>query len=262
MSNGKSIRTAASPDLNGQPNVGLFRKNDFEALIWQKGYDVLIEQAIECPCRGKSGSPKPSCNNCLGTGWVFINALKTKAIISSINKQTKYQQWSPELSGIINVTVRDSERFSFMDKVTFITRNSVFSEVRPVIDTGESTFLFCSYRVEEIKNIWMFNSDSNKLVLIDPSLYEIKSSNNLIIELGDIPYSEPFNGVLSVEYEHKVSYNIVDIPHDFRSTFLINNNGKNVEYNMPVQGIARKSHLELGAPTNYSGDNLLYNDTL
>jgi len=256
-----NVRTATPPNLISQPNVGLFRQEDFEGTIWMKGYDIIKEHAIECPCRGTSGSPKTTCNNCLGIGWFFINPIQTKAIISSINKQTKYQQWSPELAGTVNISVRNSERFSFMDKITFVTRTSIFSEVCKILSNGAQKFVFCSYKVNSIRNIWMFNTDTTKLTLIDPSNYTINPNNKLVVLLNGISYPAGFNNVISIEYEHNISYNIIDIPHDFRSSFIINENGVSVEHNMPVNGVARRSHMELGIPSNYGGDNLLNNDT-
>lgn len=255
-------RKATPPNLLSQPNVDLFRKDDFEATIWLKGYDVKIEHAVTCPCRGNSGAAKPTCMNCLGTGWIFINPLMTKAIISSINKQTKYQHWSPEFVGTISITVRDLERLNYMDKITFETRLSSMSEVKQILVNGLQKFVFCSYPVERVINVFLFDGDENKLVKLDKSEYSINSSNKLVVKINAAAYPDNFNGVVSIEYEHKVGYNVVDIPHDFRSTFIVNERGQNVEYNMPMNAIAQKSHILIGAPTNYGGNNLVNNDTL
>ena len=255
-----SIRTATKPNLIGTPNLPLFQNDRFESAIWLKGADVILESAIECPCKGKTGSPLVTCQNCLGLGWVFLNPLATKAIVSSVNYKTKYSQWSPELTGTISITVRDQERFSFMDKVTFASRTSILSEVRPVIDTGTQKFIFCSYNVRKIKSIYIFNSDATKLLKLSSDKYTIKSDNSMVVQLNSVSYPTPFNGVVSIEYEHAVAYHIIDIPHDVRSTFLVNSKGQNEEVNLPLQGIARRAHLVFGQSTNYAGTNLLDNN--
>jgi len=255
-----SIRTATPPNMLGAANVPLFVKNDFDTLIFQKGYDVIIENAIECPCKGKSGSPKTTCQNCLGLGWIFLNPTGTKAIISSINNNTKYKSWSPEITGTISITVRDEDRISLMDRVTFSSRQSILSEVKPVLNTGTQKFIFCSYRVKVIRSVYIFNDDTSKLTKLTASQYSIKAGNSSVVELTGITYPTVFNGVVTIEYEHEVSYNVVDIPHDFRSAFILNDRGQNIEYNMPIQAIARRSHIVIGVATNYSGNNLLSND--
>lgn len=255
-------RKATPPNLLNQPNVDLFRKDDFESAIWLKGYDVKIEHAISCPCKGLSGSPKTSCMNCLGVGWVFVNPIQTKALISSINKQTKYQHWSPEFVGTMSITVRDIERLSHMDKITFETRVSSISEVKKVLSNLTQKFIFCSYPVDKILNVFLFNSDTTKLIKLDPSKYSVNTANRLVVNLNGVAYPTDFNGAVTIEYDHKIGYNVVDIPHDFRSTFIVNENGQNVEYNMPMNAIAQKTHILIGAPTNYGGTNLLNNDTV
>lgn len=259
----KNIRTDTPPNLVGQPDNKLFRVNDFDSIIFQKGYDVILEQALLCPCAGRSGSAKPSCLNCLGYGWIFINPLSTKAIISSINFSTKYKDWSAELIGTISVTVRDEQRLSFMDKITFKTRSSILSEIRPVIISGENRFIFTSYKVKKINALLIYSSDSVKLINVPKDKFNLLQGNDFIIKI-DSSFVLPvnFNGVVSVEYEHEISYNVIDLPHDFRSTFTLNNNGQQVESYLPIQAIARRSHIVLGEPTNYSGNNLINNNSL
>lgn len=259
-----TARTATPPSLIGQPDIGLFRKDDFSAAIWAKGYDVTLEQSISCPCKGISGAPKTDCQNCLGYGIVFINPLRTKVLVSSINRETKYQHWSPELIGTISVTARDEERFSVMDRITFNTRTSILSEVRKMRYTSTLLpFIFCSYKVTTIKNIFVFSTSSAKLIRLSSNDYTVNPDNKICVNFDEnIDLPEGFNGVVSIEYEHEVTYNVVDLPHDFRSTFLTNERGQNVEYNMPVQAIARRSHIVFGEPSNYTGDNLLNNNTV
>lgn len=250
-----TLQAQIPPKTEGHPNPPLFQKERFDAAIWNKGYEVILEQAIACPCRGKSGSARPTCLNCLGTGFVFINPVSTRAIISSINKDTKYKNWSPELTGTISVTLMDSNRISYFDKITFKSRSSITSEVRQVSQTGEAVyFCFTSYKIKNINHILVFNGDSNKLLKIPATQYTIKDNRN-IIDFTET-FTPPVNGVISIDYEHEVSYNVFDIPHDFRSAFVVNENGRNQEYNLPVQAIARRTHILMGESYKYVGEKL------
>ena len=78
-----------------------FNKPSFEKLIYQKGLDVVWEQAIHCPCKDDEAANQglSSCKNCGGTGWVFINPEETKMIIHSMNLNTRYKEWSMEKLG-------------------------------------------------------------------------------------------------------------------------------------------------------------------
>ena len=50
----RNIINADVPSMYGQPQVA-FRPQDFEAVIWAHGYDIICEKAIRCPCQGDSG---------------------------------------------------------------------------------------------------------------------------------------------------------------------------------------------------------------
>lgn len=257
-----SIRKATLVSDSVLPNIPLQVKSDFEKLIWDKGYRVIIENGVECPCKGKTGAPLTTCHNCLGLGWIFLNPIETRAIITSANASTKYKHWSKELTGTVNITVRNEERLSYMDKVTFKTATNILSEVRPLLTTGANKFIFCSYKVESIRNVYLFDSDSTALILVDPIRYSIKSANNMVVDFKGLVYPVGFNGVVSIEYEYLESYNVIDIPHSFRSAFIDDNNGKSQEYNLPVQAIAAKSHMVMGGPTNYMSNNYIDNSNL
>ena len=56
------------PNLFQQPTIE-FRKKDFDAAVWLKGYRVFIEKAVRCPCEGQIKNALSSCTNCHGTGF-------------------------------------------------------------------------------------------------------------------------------------------------------------------------------------------------
>ena len=260
-----SIRTTTPPSvgvLSENPNIPLQEQERYEALIFNKGYSVKIENGVECPCKGKSGAPLTTCHNCLGLGWIFINPLYTKAIITSANSSTKYKHWSRELAGTVNITVKNSERLAFMDKVTFGGKTNILSEVKPVITSGANKFIFCSYQVELINNVYIFDNDTSKLIVVPADEYTINSGNSMIVDLNVTTYPTQFNGVVSIEYDYLESYNVIDIPHSFRTAFIDDSNGKRQEFDLPVQAIAGKSHFIMGKPTNYASNNLIDNSYL
>lgn len=257
-----TIRTQTPPNIIGQPFVNLFEKDAFETLLWQKGYDVILEEAVRCPCKGISSDNKPSCLNCLGSGWFFVNPIKTKAHITSINKNTKYKDWSPEMVGTAAMTFMDVNRIGFMDKITFSNNYSTYSEILEVKTSNTSQFVFCSYKPTEIKSIFIYNTSTTKPTKLTAVQYSVSTSNPYVINLTGITYPTPFNGCISVSYKHNISYNVLDIPHDVRITIEQDMDGKMVKKDMPIQAISRKSHYEIGSPTKFDTNNLLNNSWL
>jgi len=260
-----SIRQTSAPILN-QPSIR-FEKNLFDELLWTQGYNVIVYDAIECPCKKAGSTNLSGCQNCLGLGWVFINPIDTKAIITSINKDTKYKFWSPEFKGTVAATLRDVNKLSFMDKIILKDRYSVLSEVRTVksvtIDNVVQKFIFTSYPISNINSVHIFKDETHALIKLLPDKYSVSSDNPYVLKLdSSIIYPIGFNGVVSIDYDHRIQYNVVDIPHDVRTTTYVNDNGQNKMQEMAVQCIAQKSQYLTGDSPLYSGLGIIDNSYL
>jgi len=248
-----SIRTQTPPNRIGIPNVG-FNKQAFDATLWNKGYDVIHYDAIECPCKQSGSTNITSCQNCLGLGWVFINPIQTKAILTSLNTNTQFKYWSPEFKGTVAATLMDVDRLSFMDKLVLKSETSVLSEIRPVQDTAGQKFLFTSYPVNSINSIFLFNGETSPLTRLQSTDYSISADNPYVIKLSaGITYPANFNNVVSIDYYHNVQYNVVDLPHNIRSSMKIDKNGKMEDIKLPVQAICQLSHYVNGDSPKYDG---------
>lgn len=261
-----SIRQQAPPNLIGLPRSA-FIKDNFDDMIWTHGYDVIVYDAIECPCKKAGSTNLSGCQNCLGLGWVFINPIDTKAIITSINKDTKYKFWSPEFKGTVAATLRDVNKLSFMDKIILKDRYSVLSEVRTVksvtIDNVVQKFIFTSYPISNINSVHIFKDETHALIKISQDKYSVSADNPYVLKLdSSIVYPTGFNGVVSIDYDHRIQYNVVDIPHDVRTTTYVNDNGQNKMQEMPVQAIMQKSQYLTGDSPLYSGLGIIDNSYL
>lgn len=265
-----SIRQQTPPNLVGQPVVE-FRKPDYEATIFNKGYDVLIETAHECPCKSQSASNLLTCQNCSGTGWFHINPIRSKAIISGINKNTEYKDWSEQLIGTVSVTVRDVNKLGFMDKITLVNstggtiRNeSYFTEVRRLrqIDS-EYPFVFLSYQPISIQDIFIFQAVNQPLVrLVSGTDFAIRQENGYTVEFYyDFTQLTNFNNMISIRYRHNLVYYVLDMPHDVRNSSKKDRNGTLVQQILPINVIARKAHYVLNV-SDYEGDNIIDNTYL
>lgn len=239
-----TIRTATPPSVISQPSVQ-FDKTAFDALVWQKGYAVLIEEARQCPCHTRaSGSALVTCQNCRGHGWLFLNPLNTRAIISNINKQPKYGvMWSEESVGTLSATFQHADRLAEMDRVTFVEVMSKRSETLTVRTVDGDKFVFLTYKPEAVLDVFYFASATTPLVKLTPVTdYAVNAPNNYILDLT-ATFPEGFNNTITVTYTCHPTYHVIDLPHDLRGSTVINNNGQLERINMPVQAILKKTHI-------------------
>ena len=260
-----SIRTQAPPNVDQYPKVNVFNRSDFDEALWENGYEVVLEEAVACPCKGTSSDSKTTCGNCLGTGWVFVNPIATRAFINSINRNTKYKDWSPEFIGTVGITFMNVNRFGFMDKVTLKKHYGLLSEnltARASADPAYAKFVFGTYKMVEVRSVFVFNGDLNPLTKMDASDYRINPANAYVLDIRTENLPADFNGKVSVSYRHHVTYNIMDIPHDMRITKEYMTTGKRETREMPVNAVARKAQYELGKATNYTGSNISNNSYL
>lgn len=258
-----SIRTATRPNNIGTPRVD-FNQPTFDNLVFDKGYNVILHEAVRCPCNAGREGAQMDCNNCLGTGWVFVNPIRTKAIITSINKDTKYKYWAAELSGTVAVTVRDGERLSVMDKIILEDRTSLYGEIRDLRTYDDGTrFIFTTYPIDEVESVFLYDEPSAPLIRINKELYSISEDNPYVLKLdSSITLKTTFNGVVSVKYKHKLQYNVQDLPHDVRYTTYLNSNGKEEDLPLPIQAVAVKTENINGNSVLYTGGGLIDNSYL
>ncbi|MFA5704660.1 MAG: hypothetical protein WC982_14245 [Advenella sp.] len=230
-----------------------FDKGQFDALIENKGYPVVWERAIPCPCtKGDKNPPQSSCKNCEGTGWVFINPYEIKGIITSINKDTKYREWSVERIGTFAITVNSKHKLNFMDRITVLGSKSVHSERALVKKIQDKYFIRTIYPIVDILDIFKLESVYKKLKLLEFGVDYIFSGNQVIfntLESGDS---------ISISYLHELQYHILDLNHDVRNTVVIDNYSREQNVELPISAIARRTHTVINS-YEFIGDEIFNN---
>lgn len=252
-----NIITTPAPNIDHVANPQ-FKLNEFEAAVWNKGYDTVLENALRCPCHSPD-SALPDCQNCFGTGYFYINPTFTKSLITNLNQTNRYSKWSQELLGTIQITVNDRNKsnLSYFDRITIKKEYCYFSENLSIRNFDGNIFVFTTYKPIDIVSIHLFNSPSEKLIKIPSNEYFINPDNPYCIiftrDLSD-------KVVASVYYKHEPEYHVIDLPHDIRASWVTNKDtGAEERIRLPLQAIARKSHLISGRP-NYDGSNVIIND--
>tara|TARA_X000001382_G_scaffold75223_1_gene52671 strand:- start:513 stop:1334 length:822 start_codon:yes stop_codon:yes gene_type:complete len=257
MSREKTIIQATPPSLVNQNRVD-FDKPSFDAIIEQKGYEVVFEKRIECPCASEENShPQSNCKNCGATGHVFVNPTNTRMIMHSQNINTKYREWSEEKLGTASITARDEFNLSFMDKITLQDGRAVYSErLYPKEISGE-TYAFTFYPMEIVEVAYQFVDSNTQLVVLKEGEDFTVSDN--IMSFADNTFADK---VISVRYIHKPSYFIIDLPRELMMTPIKNINSKKEEdIMMPIHGMVRRAHFVIDAE-NRSGSRLFDNSYL
>lgn len=251
----KNILQTPSPGTsNFRPE---FYKDEFEKAIFSKGYDVIIEQAVRCPCNGRE-APLIDCQNCFGTGYFYINPTQTRAIITNINQNNQYKNWSETLLGTYGVTVidRDKEVLSYFARVTFKNEYSYYSENLEIRTMNGQSFVFTTYRIVELRSIHTFVSSTQKLNVTTQAHVDKNNPYCLILD-----FEPPVNGIVSVFYKHAVEAHVIDIPHNIRASWTVDKKtGQMNKIQMPVQAIVRRSHLIAIEKPNFGGGGVIYND--
>ena len=261
MADQRTIKNVPLQDLHGAPQVR-FRPQDFSSAIWTHGYDAIFETAVRCPCQGTSGAPHPDCQNCHGFGYFFINQMRTKALITGLNRNTETVQWSPELIGTAAITVRAEDRdlMAYFNRVTLEKEYAIFTEMVlcRIMGNGDlATFL--TYAPLEIQAVWRYDGPESPLVKLNPNEYSVSPDN---------PYAVRFltglmagGTAISVLYKHRVEYHLIDLPHEVRaSTGKNKKSGALERLEMPIQGIGRRTHLIDMRRPNYDGTGVINND--
>lgn len=245
--------------------------NIFEDAIKHKSYECSIERALMCPCITKgTNSALSNCQNCGGTGWVHINLSKSYLMCHSISNINKYQIWSEENRGTVQISARHVDRLAFMDRVTLLELEGWYSEVKQLRTSSTAKkFFFLTYQPLEIMDMYIYVDVNSPLLYVDGDKYTTNLNKVVFID-GFIEAFQAANpGVpvtVTVRYAHNPTYYVLDINRDLvrqptknACGVPIGCDGNGVEKaNYPIRCIGRRAHFVLNQP-NFNGDRLFDN---
>lgn len=230
-----------------------FDKDQFDNLIETKGYPVIWERAVPCPCANPGLSPQSNCKNCAGAGWVFINPTEIKGIITSINKDTKYKEWSEERVGTFAITVNSKHRLNFMDRLTVIGSRTSHSETLKVKKVQSKQFIRTIYPAVEVIDIFKFQNVFEKLKLLNfQEDYVLEGTQVIFLKGVD------YNDNVTVTYLHELQYHVLDLNHDVRNTVTLDNSSREQIKELPISAVARKTHRVINS-YEFAGDEIFNN---
>lgn len=261
----KQIEIQKSPNnAINQPSADFIKQN-FDNLIWQKGYRVIVEKMIKCPCKGDNGiDPLSTCKNCAGTGFTYINPLLTRMILTAMNMSTEYKSWSAINAGTVNVSTLNENRLSYMDKITVVDCEGTFSETRHVLldDTSDTLFFYTSYNMKSIEYAGLFIAHNEKYVRLKLNEDYTFKANIFYLDskyrtIFDTNKTSDFGTSITIRYNHPPQYYVIDLTRDVMQSWS-RQGKKEVQIELPLAAIARRAHYVFEAE-NLSATRLLDN---
>jgi len=184
-----------------------FKVDQFDALIDQKGFNTLWMQSMFCSCYDLStGQPEYTCKVCKGKGYVYLDPVKTKVVVSSISGNKVQETVGLQDIGHALLTSKSNEFIGFRDKFIFPEFTCKFSEV---LIKGED---FLKYEAKKIlflqyKGLFLKNG-------ID---FKISSEDyQTILWSSDVINDEEQYSVL---YLTSPVYLVTGIAHELRATY-------------------------------------------
>jgi hypothetical protein len=229
-----------------------FRVSQFDVLLDQKGYDVLWSQMTLCPCRKDlTTQPNTNCLSCGGNGFLFVSSQVIKAVMTNAMLQKNFhQQWSEILQGTLNVTVSPWNKLGWYDSIQVVNARTVFSEVKPLMhnETDDTYYIRLHYLATSIINVFkVVEGDTPSALLVeaeDITGSAVLTGNPVLYFRSDLGLEVGQN--VSVRYEYRPEYLIIDLLNDFRNTFTEIKSVVPKSEEMPLRALAKRRHLVLG----------------
>lgn len=231
-------------------------KPDFDTLVHQKGRDVVLETALQCPCKSKSTNQSSACRNCGGTGWVFINPRRTRMILTAIDIVNEYRPWSEELRGTVSVTAFVEDEMSIMDRITAIDGESIHNEVLYLKSKQDNVFTYSTYDLKEILYIALYEGDNVPLRRLEENIDFTIERNIIHFNVTDFKFPQIDANNITIRYKHAPQFHIIEMKRDTMQSYRWEN--QEVQQHFPTSAVARRSHFQLSAE-NLNNDRLLDN---
>lgn len=226
------------PKNNGRAD---FNQGLFDTTVWDKGYNVYIDKGLSCPCRNTGDSQAlTACRNCGGSGFIFINRTKTKAVIQAMNIESTFKEWSFERKGTAKITVINDNKLSFMDRITLIDATSNITQlVKGKLHSDNKYRGMVTYPIKEIEAAFIFVDENT------PLTHAIEGTHFTVVDGNWIEFANGFETVtMTLRYKHNPMYYIEDETRTVMTTIKAQS-GKEELQQMPLSAIGRAAHYVL-----------------
>lgn len=218
-----------------------FDKARYDEILLEKGVDVEVEKALQCPCRTSKIGPLSTCRNCGGTGWLFVNKRKTRLVLQGMNLQKTDENWSLVINSIINVSFAPEENLAYYDRITRLNAESIYSEVITLENYLDETFGFFTYQPKKIEYVGLYVNDQSKFIQLTENNFDILNQK-ITLKNIDLPIND-FNEIpltLTVRYNHAPTFHILEVNREPLDNFAWTGKGEKIQY-LPGKALAKRT---------------------
>jgi hypothetical protein len=244
------------PPYSSAPPRADFSESRYGALIAQHGVDVQVEEALQCACKTKSNNNLNTCQNCGGTGWIFVNPRQTRMVAQGMGISKDYTPWSEESKGMIRFSALPEEELCFMDRITRLNAISHFNEVLEFKEKGSTIFAYTAYNLKKIKCLGFYTGDTTIYRWLKQDI-DYTFSKNKIILLDGIELPETERVTATIRYSHAPVFHVEELTRESVENFYWDGKEK-IQY-LPSSGVARRAHF-IKDMENLSNNRMLNND--
>jgi len=250
----KTTKTLA-PVANPQVHHDLLM---FQDAIQEHGYKAYIDRALQCPCRvSVTNAPLSTCQNCNGVGWFFIDRTETILLCTAMANRNKYETWTAENSGTVNIASRAQDKLGYMDRITLLELECWHSQIlqmKKVLSLSR-WFSFTTYYPITVFDVYKFKQDDEPLERLVIDVDYTVADNKILLDQAK--YASETSITLSIRYTHRPSYHVIDISRDLmkQKRAIACKSDTNFQANFPLSCVARRAHYVLDAQ-NYATDSV------
>lgn len=222
----------------------------FDSLIYNMGYNALLQRALRCPCVDRaSGHALSTCKNCNGRGWFFVDTRETRIIAQGMDNTRRNTQTGEINRGSARITARASDKLGFMDRVILLDLIAYYTEILNPIEYNDSLVAYPIYEPIDVTNIYLYAGDDKKLIPLTPDKYDIEENkiifnDSIIDEVPVEDVNQKFPEItISIRYSYHPCYHIIDANREL--TKVRENNCSFTDEDLkqvPMSYTARKAH--------------------
>lgn len=244
------------PDPKG-PQVNLHQE-DFDNLV-EKGVRVKVEKALQCPCKTFSTTALSTCQNCGGTGYIFVNPRETVMVLKSMTAKIDIEQFTYLTKGMVSVSHRANEELAYMDKITRVDSRAIYNQVIQFLKKDDFWFAPTVYVPLSMEFIGVYVGEEQKLQKLEANQYAIE--NNFIklydnVQLPFDPSEKPLTA--TIRYKHAPTFHIVDFNREYMDNWKVDTSGHTLQQ-MPISCSAQKAEYILNQK-DINGLGMINND--
>lgn len=212
-----------------------FDRGEFDALLEDKGYDVLWEKASICPNRPREGlaplSHDVNCKICDGVGFIYFKPCKTKMLIQGMVYNESFKPQGDWAVSRVTVTARPGHHISYWDRITMNVGLARFTEL---VLRQPSSDDFPKYKPICVEYVGWVDRNRNLQAVESPDNVFISSSGTLSWS-GTKPDG---NSYYTISYTYRPRFIVQDMVHQIRDSTV---DSKQVDF--PVTAVARADFL-------------------